>query len=364
MTQLTNKSPASTYGDLLTCTNAGSGLTTVQSNLQDGLGNNSPILIATTSVNFDRGLGQFQLDAVAVTANSVDINSMCQPNPVALGNASIRIPKGTTVQRPGGAVSADLRFNTDINNLEFYTGTTWQSISAGGSVTSVSGTAGQINVANPTTTPVISLPSTITGVNTITTAVTLSLNATFIDLNAVSTVNITGVGSRLTLQSAVELWFYNNTNTFKTAISGLFASQDKTYYLPGAGPLVNNQALTCNTLGVMSWSSVQLMASVNVVANSGLQVNKRYIVNSVGPINLALPINSAIGDIIEIVGNSAIWTLLQNAGQTIHFGSLNTTTGVTGSLAATVNRSCVKLVCVTANTDWVVSNNSTNLVVT
>lgn len=364
MTSFTNIAPQIVYGDILTCTNGGQGLKNSQTNLQDGLGNNSPILIATNSVNFDRGLGQFQLDAVAVTANSVDINSMCQANPIALGNASIRIPKGTTAQRPGGAVSADFRFNTDVNNLEFYNGTTWLTNSSGGTVTSITGTAGQINVANPTTTPVLSIAAALTGISSITSASgVLTLNATLIDLNPVSALTVSG--NRFVLNSACSAWFYNNTNTFKASLSGLVVSQDANYYWPSSPATLDNQALTIDTLGFMSWSTVQLMTPINAVGSQGLLVNRRYIVNSVGPINLSLPsAGSIVGDIIEIVGNSAIWNVIQNAGQTIHFGAANTTTGVTGSVQATVNRSCITLVCVIANTDWVISNNSTTLVLT
>jgi hypothetical protein len=77
MTQLTNFSPASTYGDLLTTNNAGGGLTNVLQNLQDGLGNNSPIQIATNSVNFNRTGGRtFRLDGVPLTVSANILNGL------------------------------------------------------------------------------------------------------------------------------------------------------------------------------------------------------------------------------------------------------------------------------------------------
>lgn len=122
MTSLTNIAPQIIYGDILTCTNNGQGLSNFQTILQDGLGNNSPILIATNSINFNRGQGQFQLDGVSITANSIDINNICQPNPICTGIGSIKVPTGTTAQRPGIPVLGDVRFNTTINDLEYYIG--------------------------------------------------------------------------------------------------------------------------------------------------------------------------------------------------------------------------------------------------
>lgn len=358
MTVLTGQSPASTYGDLLTCTNNGQGLSVVQSNLQDGLGNNSPILIATTSVNFVRGIGQFQIDGTALTSNVVDINSMCQPNPVALGNGAIRIPKGSTAQRPGGPISADFRFNTDINNLEFYTGTIWQSLSAGGTVTSVSGTVGQINVANSTTTPIISLPSSLTGVNSITGLGILSLNSTTIQLNSGSAVNVNGA-NRFNLNSACQLWLYNAANTFKVALSGLSAVQDATYYFPSNVPTVNNQALTSDTLGFMSWKSLQPMENVIVTGNIFMASNKRYIINAGFIVNLFMPNIFAVGDIIEIVGNSNGWKVIANIGETVYFNTTSTSPG--GSCSSTSSKCCVTMVNVSANS-WVINSNVGNLV--
>jgi hypothetical protein len=65
MTSLTNLSPAASYGDLLTTTNNGQGLTTTLKFVQDGLGNSSPMQIATNAVNFiTTGGNSFQINGV------------------------------------------------------------------------------------------------------------------------------------------------------------------------------------------------------------------------------------------------------------------------------------------------------------
>lgn len=80
MTILTNLTPAASYPDLLTTTNNGNGLTTTLEPVQDGLGNSSPMQIATNAVNFDRTGNTFQLDGVALTATATNINEVCQSN--------------------------------------------------------------------------------------------------------------------------------------------------------------------------------------------------------------------------------------------------------------------------------------------
>ena len=71
-----------------------------------------------------------------------------------------------------------------------------------------------------------------------------------------------------------------------------------------------------------------------------------------------------VGDIIEIVGKGAGgWLIAQNAGQTIHFGSSDTTTGAGGSLASTNRYNSIYLVCITANTDFLVKTSGGNITV-
>jgi hypothetical protein len=81
-------------------------------------------------------------------------------NAVFPGTESVQVPAGTTAQRPAVPVNGDIRYNTDTSRFEIYAGSSWTTIGAGdGTVTSVSGTANQISVANGTTTPQISITS-------------------------------------------------------------------------------------------------------------------------------------------------------------------------------------------------------------
>lgn len=105
-----------------------------------------------------------------------------------------------------------------------------------------------------------------------------------------------------------------------------------------------------------SWID-QTMTPVAMVVNTG------YIMNDGATlITATLPATAVVGSTIRIAGNaSGLWTIAQNAGQTIHFGSVNTTTGVTGSLSSSSTYDTIELLCTVANTDFVVLSSVGNL---
>jgi hypothetical protein len=79
-------------------------------------------------------------------------------NPVLSGTEGFTVPAGTSAERPAIPNNGEIRYNTSLNRLEAYVNGAWATLGAGdGSVTSVSGTAGQIAVANGSTTPVVSI---------------------------------------------------------------------------------------------------------------------------------------------------------------------------------------------------------------
>ena len=79
-------------------------------------------------------------------------------NPVLTGTGGVQVPTGTTAQRL--ANNGVIRYNSDTSRFEFYEGGTWTNIGIGdGTVTYINGTTNQISVANPSTTPTISISS-------------------------------------------------------------------------------------------------------------------------------------------------------------------------------------------------------------
>lgn len=85
---------------------------------------------------------------------------------------------------------------------------------------------------------------------------------------------------------------------------------------------------------------------VTLVAENG------YITKGAGVVDFVLPAAATVGDTYEIVGYGNLWTIAQNAGQSMRIGSAVTTAGVTGSLSASMVTDCIKMICVTANLEF------------
>jgi hypothetical protein len=129
----------------------------------------------------------------------------------------------------------------------------------------------------------------------------------------------------------------------------------------GVVTVVGNPGL--NTLTISSASTAFTWNQITGTS-SAMAAGNGYIANNAGLVTLTLPATAAIGDTIRVAGKGAgLWLIAQNAGQTIHFGSLDTTVGVAGSLASILQYDCVELVCITANTDFLVLNSVGNLTV-
>lgn len=129
----------------------------------------------------------------------------------------------------------------------------------------------------------------------------------------------------------------------------------------GAGVSIVNGAgsITISAAGGgLTWTTV-------TGATQAMAVNNGYIANNGGTVTFTLPSTAAVGTILAVTGinNATGWVIAQNAGQTIYFGTLNTTTGVAGSLASTKTRDTVYLLCVGANTDWNVVDSIGNITI-
>lgn len=105
----------------------------------------------------------------------------------------------------------------------------------------------------------------------------------------------------------------------------------------------------------ITWNNVTT-TSASASANNG------YVCNNAALVTVTLPSTAAVGDIIEIVGMGAGgWKVAQNASQTIHFGTKDSTTGATGYLSSIQRYDSVRLVCAVANTDFVVVSSQGNM---
>lgn len=129
MSDLTNLTPAQSFGDLLNLNNPaspGQGFTNVLVNVTDGLGNLCPLQLSTDTVN----VNSFSINAVLLTASATTINSVCnseQPN-FEYATSSVVLARGTTAQRPaGGSLHlGSIRFNSQTSQFEGYDGVSWK----------------------------------------------------------------------------------------------------------------------------------------------------------------------------------------------------------------------------------------------
>lgn len=100
------------------------------------------------------------------------------------------------------------------------------------------------------------------------------------------------------------------------------------------------------TGGGIAWSVVSGTSQAMAVDNG-------YITNNNALVTLTLPTTAAVGATFEVTGKgNGGWKIVQNNGQQIFFGTVMTSLGVAGSLASTQIRDSVKLVCVTADTEF------------
>lgn len=112
---------------------------------------------------------------------------------------------------------------------------------------------------------------------------------------------------------------------------------------PGAGISVVNGSgtITIATTGAgFTWTDVT-GATQTLVAENG------YVTDRGGGVTYTLPASATLGDEIIIMGKLGLATVAQNAGQQILIGSVSSTVGVGGSIAATNVGDCITLICIT-----------------
>jgi hypothetical protein len=97
MTNLTGKTPAETYGDILTLTNNGQGLSETEPvPVEDGKGKSCPVELSQKVVSL---------------------------------NAQTTLPRWTTKTRPKDPLVGSVGLNTDTNKLEVYASGKWFTVS-------------------------------------------------------------------------------------------------------------------------------------------------------------------------------------------------------------------------------------------
>jgi len=131
---------------------------------------------------------------------------------------------------------------------------------------------------------------------------------------------------------------------------------DTTLTFTGIGDAFNSSVDLTSLAGGITW--------VEVGVNTVLAIDTGYISNGGGTLTHTLPLTSPVGSVIELAGKAGGWVLEQNAGQYIVFGVRQTTTGTGGSLASNELHDSIKMVCIVADTAWLVLSSVGNITVT
>lgn len=115
-------------------------------------------------------------------------------------------------------------------------------------------------------------------------------------------------------------------------------------------PLVTDSTKAANVSYVNSRTQTTIVAPVGPLT---MAPNTTYI-NTVGSPNIYnLPSSGVnVGDVFEIIGHLNSWKIQQQSGQTIYVDNLQTTTGVGGSIESSAAWQSIKLICITANTEF------------
>ncbi len=127
----------------------------------------------------------------------------------------------------------------------------------------------------------------------------------------------------------------------------------------GIGITNGSGSITIDSVGGgFTWNDV-------VGTSDDFEASNGYIANNAGLVTITLPTTCAVGDSFKIVGLGAGgWRIAQNASQVIHFGNMDTTTGVVGMLDSTNRYDCVEFLCVVLNNEFVVLSSVGNITVT
>lgn len=200
-------------------------------------------------------------------------------------------------------------------------------------------------------------------------------------------INTSGAGSTVTINLDDPV-IVDNGGTGRTALTdGAILVGDGTNPVELVGPLTDGQLLIGDTAGV-SPAAATLTAGTGIAIVNGagsitisatgtgftwnevtgtsqaIAVDNGYIANNAGLVTFTLPASASLGDTFQIVGKGAgLFSIAQNAGQTIHYVASDTTTGAGGSLTAIEQYAAIEIVCTTANTDWTVLDSSGNFTV-
>ena len=147
-----------------------------------------------------------------------------------------------------------------------------------------------------------------------------------------------------------------------TGNSGSGSAIANIFDIVGSGGVSTNVVGNILTITAVSsgftWNVVTSVSPVNPII---LVTENGYITKGLALVSFMLPGSAAVGDTYKIIGYNAMWTIGQNANQTITLGIKTTTSGVGGSIASTGVNDTIEMICVTANLEWIITDVTGNI---
>ena len=134
--------------------------------------------------------------------------------------------------------------------------------------------------------------------------------------------------------------------------------------LGGSGIDVSGNPGT-NTLTITSTASPVLPFTEVVTPTQNMAVDQGYVSNDgASLVTFTLPATAAFGTVLAVVGKgSGLFSIAQNAGQIIHFGDFDTTTGTGGSVSSNKQYCVIYLLCTAEDTDFTVTDSISNFTI-
>ncbi len=85
--------------------------------------------------------------------------------------------------------------------------------------------------------------------------------------------------------------------------------------------------------------------------------NGYFTNNGATPVTFTLPVNAQPNTFFRIAGySSGGWILAQNADQSVRFGAGASTVGITGTTSSATRGDCIEVMCVVADTEWIITS--------
>lgn len=247
-------------------------------------------------------------------------------NLIVPGTEGIGIPQGTTAQRPVSPSGTELRYNTDLLNLEYWDGSSWVQLSDTLGVLSAEGTENQVLVNGTFGTPedgllVLSLPQDI-GSTSSPTFAGLTLNgplspdsggtgvnngsSTLTLAGSLSTVGAYTSSFTMTGNTSVTFPTSGTLLTSATAVSSLAATANQTTVSGATGDVVVGLASNAIMPGTGGLTLPQGNNAARAGSAGTIRFNTQSAVfeSTVDGTNWAVIDTSASGDVDSIIGTT------------------------------------------------------------